>query len=744
MPQGARGGGRGDAGQVAQLQAKLTAMEKRLDDLHSGRAGRGSATGGDGAAEARRGTRQRGGREVPSRPGDWRCSHCNAFPCFARARRCFSCGESRGAAGGMARQRDRSEYLGPVGANGARPMLGGRARPQAARGDHGSGASGGGSPTVRVPGASIAAKAEAERRRNLSGREVGERPAPRDGGDAFQPVRKGAPLRAGMGTSAAAAAGDPHHNPSSAASNATAGSTIVRNSWAALSEEVEDDDDDEEDQMDVDGLRPTHPQANGDADDNDDHGGDECGDGEEVVDEGVAQGDADADETELRRVWQGHVHACRLMERNARDFPARLLAEARALRDSAERQWRAAKQPQPLHKRLRWAEAALREAEGKERAHEQELQEHLSAAAQRTREIEGRIAVDKARTARRRAALQALRFEAAPRALPASERAARMAVAGITSDVGPQLAAIIERLAAPPGEDTEAIRQELQLVAVSVSRVEGVLREGAEADARNGRTAHFDIGESSTDGISGEGGGRAPAEGDGGRESEGNCGRAAAPTTTRWAKQNGQSVWRKDMATCSAAAAEEARKLLQGQNVDPPLIGSITPTGANADPELAAATTNDLAEADRRARLAAQRQTLEVQQRQQETRNEQQRQQDDLQLQQRMQHQQEELQRHQAAMQQAAQARAAEETRQRELLLASMSPQELARAAELHAQQAAIGAQVFGTESASQLADMVQRAERQRTERAEVERLMDTSQEEFLAQQNGNGGACPW
>ncbi len=722
MPQGARGGA--DGSQVAQLEAKLAAMERRIDNLRGGRMVGGAEAFGGGGAGARRGARQHGGsKEVQSRPGDWRCSQCSAFPCFARARRCFACGEPRGAGANLSRPHGRTEHLGPVGADGSRPLLGGRSRPQAASGNSKDCVNGTRCPSVRVPGASIAAKAEAERRRG----QAGERPAAFDSVDSFQPVRRGTVPKTSMATAA-----------SGGGELATAPKvTVVRNSWAALSEE-----EDEEDCMETDGPGHATLRADGDDDGTGDHDGVDDGADAEDADGDNAQGDVN--EGELRKIWQGHVRACKLMEKNAQDFPAKLLDGARALRDAAERQWRAAKQPQPLHKRLRWAEAALREAESKERAHRVELREHLAAADLRTREIEGRIAVDAARTARKRAALDALRHEASPHPLPTSERAARIAVNGIATDVGPHLAAIIERLASPLGDDAEAIRQQLQLVAVSVSKVEGVLREGTETEAHGGGTAHFNIGDPTAGGTTGGGEDGRPCDGDEGDGRNDNFGRSDTQYPTRWAKQAGHSVWRKHGVASSCDAAEDARKLLRERGVGADNVGSATVAGDSSGLAMAAATTNDLAEADRRNRIEAQRQVMEVQRRQQEPRDEEQQRQDELLRQQRLQTQQDEMRKHQAAMQQAARARAEEEAAQRQALIASMSPQELARAAELHAQQAAIGTQIFGTQSASQLAGMVQQAERQRAEQADVEHLMGTSQEEYLAQQNGDSGACPW
>ncbi len=467
---------------------------------------------------------------------------------------------------------------------------------------------------------------------------------------------------------------------------------------------------------------------------------------EDDEDEGDEGNEQEAiDEGELRRAWQGHCHACRVMERSAHDFPPRLLEEARALRDAAERQWRAAKQPQPLHKRLRWAENALREAEAKEGAQRQELQRHLAEAEQRKREIEGRIAIGAARTARKRAALDALRLEAAPRTcLQASERAARMAVSGIASDVAPPLAAVIERLATPLGDDAEAVRQELQLVAVSLSRVEGVLRDGTEASEGSGQPARFDISDAAAGGSAGGGGGGGPRGDGGAREDDGMLKRSDTSSSTRWARHAEHGVWRRSGAIPSANAVEEARRMVQEHAAGAPAVGPGSAATNPAAPTLRGSDTNDLAEAARRDEQAAEQQIRAAHQLMQATKGELHLHHEEIQRQQRLQDQQDELRKHQAAMQQAAQQRAAEEARQREALIASMSPQELARAMELHAQQTAIGAQVFGTQTASQLADMVQQAEVQRAEQAEVQRIMESSQEELLAMQSGSNGACPW
>ncbi len=110
--------------------------------------------------------------------------------------------------------------------------------------------------------------------------------------------------------------------------------------------------------------------------------------------------------------------------------------------------------------------------------------------------------------------------------------------------------------------------------------------------------------------------------------------------------------------------------------------------------------------------------------------------------QQRRQRQLEELQRHQQAIEQATAAAEAEEKRKRDELVANMSLAELARAAEVHAQLAAVGAHTFGTAAASHVAGLVHQGEVQRVadaaiergeriEQAEADLLMEMSPEEL-------------
>ncbi len=525
----------------------------------------------------------------------------------------------------------------------------------------------------------------------------------------------------------------------------------TRNSWAALAEE--DDEGDAAGDL-------------GDSDALEDNGGDWCDEeeGDDRADDAVPAGGQGPTEEDLKQEWVASCHSCRLLERDART-PNRLVAEARAQRDEAEKRWRAAKTPHPLYKRMRWAESDLNEAMAKEEAHRRELQAHLESSARRTAQLQQRQAADEARVARKREALAALLRESAgtPRPLPAAERAASIAAKRISTDVAPSLAAAIERLGAPlgGGDDVEGVRQELQTVAVSLARLEEVLRDGNAASAAEAMAAtaqHYNIGDhhggTSTQGASSSDGAGKPA---------------AATGNTRWTRSSANGPWRRNdddddglaaaapgSAAAAAAAARVAlRRRLDGGHDSGMATAAATAGGAGAgssggaqaavDPQLPlpAAATNDLAEAERRAHQAAQHQLAESQRCQQRQLDEQQRQRDDAERQRREQLQNDEMRRHQQAVQQAAERQAAEEARQRSELLASMSPEELARAAELHAVQQAIGAQVFGTASATQAVGMAQLHEAQRAARdaeaqQEADRLMGLSPQELAAEQGAS------
>ncbi len=724
MPGGRNGGG-GGGGFGNDLQTRFEKLERIVLGLQGGgataagggggRAG-GGGHGGNGAqqrggAAGGRGAGSGGGSGGKGRPGDWTCPSCGAHPCFGRTSVCFRCkaprpSADRGAeAGGVARSTPSAAYLGPVGANGARPLLG----------RWGMGAAAASSPSFRVPGASTAAKAEAAKRQKqapLQPAAAGGDGGIDDDGSRRMPRREAPPPRAVAG--AAACQGLP----------------VVRapiptsNSWAELSEEPEElDEASVMDMVDVGG---------GDGDDVHDGGrGEDAGNGaaEEVLAEGGGGGSTtDGPSAEdLKRVWLANCSSCRILERDGATQPG-LLAAARAQRDAAEEAWRQAKPPQPLHKRLRWAEAELRDAETKEARRRRELDAHLAEAARRTEEIKSRLAVDVARTRRKKEALDALLHgECDWRPGQAgAEQAARVAVTGI-QEVAPTLAAIIENM-----DDASAeVRQELQLVSAALGNVESLLQKAADGDAARRQQQRqrqqqqqqqrqppgptcYDISDGTTrqDGAQGVGGGGLR---DGGTNEDDGAISPPVPGTAgpqRWTRADGHGQWRRQHVS-AAQAVEAARRLLQqqGATTATPLAacGNGQDGGTSAAPTLAAssACTNDLAEAERRAREESERQMQQALQQQQRQQTQEQRQFDELQRQQREQRQAEEQRRHETAMQQAAEARAAEEAKQREEAFARLSPEERERAQALHAQHQLVGAQAFGTQEASLLAGLV-------------------------------------
>ncbi len=737
---GAGGGNRGgaggdrDLGRVLEALRQQNAQQQRLLQALEGGGGGGrgaqaqrqrgasatsSSDNGSGAANAnggwRRGGGKGGGGSTRARPGDWTCPACGAYPCFAATSRCFKCrAPRRDRPGGAAAARENQEggggggtgklsggvgpstYLGPVGAGGSRPLLGGRA--------NGSGKVDN-PPSFRVPGASSAARAEemrAQRAPVITAEARGDAGDGNNGGDKeFQVVQKG------RGAKPAAMQGN---NPAPTLSTSK--------SWAALAEEEDDDDCDIDD--DGGGCDGAH--------------GDDDAEWSNLPGQGAADNQVadEVSEGQLKNLWISHCTAVKTLERDKSVLPE-VLASVRQQRDAAERRWKAAKTPHPLHKRLRWAENDLRAAVDKEDVRRRELALHLEQTAARTREIEERLAIDIARTQRKRDALATIQREASLGSCEGAERAARVAVAGIASDIGPSLAAIIERL----GDGDEAIRQDLQIISTSLGRVEGVLRDAAEAQLAARGPERFNIGggDGKDDGDSREDDGghgdMGDGSGDGGRRVQARTDSiASAP---RWTQPAANAPWRR--LPSSHDAVEQARRLLQGDTSSGTGIDTTTATSAE---------TNDLAVAERRRQCEAQSQFAAALDRRQALQDDPaQAQQEEQMRKQREQAQRDELLRHQNAAAKAAADAAAEDVRQKEALWASLSPAEREAAIKVRSQQAAVGAHVFGTQEASQLAGLVHQShvhERACADAdaaaADVDFLMQMSPEEFARWDN--------
>ncbi len=86
------------------------------------------------------------------------------------------------------------------------------------------------------------------------------------------------------------------------------------------------------------------------------------GDEEEDGCEADVDGAWETDPRQLRAAYEEHAKAARELERKGNYGPA--LATLQLARDEAERRWREAKPPAPLSKRLEWADAKLRRAQG--------------------------------------------------------------------------------------------------------------------------------------------------------------------------------------------------------------------------------------------------------------------------------------------------------------------------------------------------------------------------------------------
>ncbi len=706
------------------------------------------------------------------RPGDWTCLQCGARPCFARTAQCFRCNAPRNGAiamgaaraeragepgGSFRRAASQEAHCGPVGAGGSRPLLGRRGEAGGRDGRAGLANQSVKGPLTRAPSVNVPKADDVADggMRASQGLQAGSSTSPHADAEGFQEVR----LRGGARSWAEVAAAVP----------TARGSTPVetRNAWDALDDaDAMDIASDGPEQAVHDKSEAEHDARAGRADHAD---GDEADDGDGRADACPGEGGDDGDVDQLRRMWNIQCAAVRRLERDSQGFPAAILEAAKAQRDAAEQRWRAARRPHPWHKRLRWAENDLREAEAKERLHQEELAAHLEQSARRTRELQDRVEVDAARTARKRQLVAALQREGAVHLSQSTERAARIAVEGLGGDISHALGAIIRKL----GDGDEAVRRELQQVASSIGYVQELLRDAAEQDLASRRPACFNIADDDAGGTEAGGSGASNGGGRGGggdsAADESAAGPPGATKCTRWTKPAENGPWRKDSEVTSVAAVEEARRRVRARTENDCHEGVAAARdigaggsgnggpgtnldGACGDPSC----TNDLAEAARREQRAAHLQVQQVHQRQQLLADARQQQEDEAQRQLRAQNQQEEMRRHQAAFEQAAAARAAEEDRRRAELLASLTPEELARATELHARNAAVGAQVFGSAAASHAAGLVQQshdlalAQRQQqaqqlqgshasdpnadpADREEIDRLMAMSVEDFAA-----------
>ncbi len=211
---------------------------------------------------------------------------------------------------------------------------------------------------------------------------------------------------------------------------------------------------------------------------------DEAGD---YDDDGCAEDQADVSEGALRRAWEEAKAACRRLERTD-GIPHAVIEAARRHRDDSEASWRSAKRPHPLHKRLRWAQRDLDAALAKQRENQVDMERALDEMAQRRKFLEERAEADRLRTERRRQALLALQGDGVAPPTSACEDAAKAAVLGIQSELGPTLCGIADRL-----ECGSPAWLELQTAMSALQQVQGLLQGAcAEVDAERTTTTTSD------------------------------------------------------------------------------------------------------------------------------------------------------------------------------------------------------------------------------------------------------------
>ncbi len=444
-------------------------------DARNGRAatarGRGGGGGGPAArtnaAQRPRSLAADGGRQLGT--ADWICERCGFTPNFARRRFCFDCGEARPGAAAHGSASRPTSRMGPIGDGGRRPLLAwGNGGKETGRQEVD------GPPSRRTPGASVAAIVEEAKRgaarRGAAAASVGggashqavsqpARPKPTVDSDGFVAIGKGG----GKPTAAMAASAPTTGGPAE-----PGGST--------------------------DDVRPTPPARTDARDDEEDDGGQPQEDWDLDEDDAPPQGP-----DELRRRWMQEVALAKKLARQGLPDGHPALIAANAARDAAEAAWRQAKPPAPVATRLRWAQAkltrALEVAEATRAAITKAEKDHEQLMAQ----LHDRRCDDNARVRKRQLAVEELQREIggsghAERSTGGSAAAALEACGGLCDAVGPELAALAERL--PGGsEEQQAVNRVLATLAASQRRAEEA------AGLHDAQPQSYDIGDTDEAGL---------------------------------------------------------------------------------------------------------------------------------------------------------------------------------------------------------------------------------------------------
>ncbi len=440
------GGGRGGGGREG---------SRGRDASRRGASGAGAAAGGGGGGGSGRGG-SRGASAAsarPPQPGDWTC-RCGFQPNFARRRTCYSCGKPRPAVGGQAKG-GAGSLSGPIGADGLRPLLGGRGGTPA-----GGTAVAQRPPSFRVPGVSVAARAQA----------------------ATAATATPAPAAASRDTVAAAADG-------------LGEATGVRTRRGV--------------EVDEDGFQTVQRRwrpngaAAADGAGGGGGGGESCtgtfvahgdGAGADAAEAEVVEDEAAPDPSDLRRAWQTEIALVKGLARQGLQPEHPAMRAAVQARDEAEDRWRAAKDPTPISLRLSRAQAKVDAAVNRQAEARAALLDLEKEFADRKKELVAKLEEARDRVRERRQQLEAVQVEAgadAPQRRPDNGGAIRQVHGALANEVAPTIAALVEHLDTG-SQAWSALNGVLSTLATSQQLLQGAIGPAQTAQS-------FDIGDCNDD-----------------------------------------------------------------------------------------------------------------------------------------------------------------------------------------------------------------------------------------------------
>ncbi len=422
MPQRRAGGGDRDASFRDRLFAFLDAERRGDEGGDRGRAGRGGSRGRDPPARGASGRSTAAEARQP-RQGDWRCG-CGFFPNFAHRRACFSCGKQRSNPADGAATRGSGSLLGPVGAGGLRPQLSwGTTRAAATAGKDVA-------PSFRVPGASLAARANAAQ-------PAGQRRAPALAAAASKCSADGRAAEKGSATTVAGAA-DTDDDGFQTVLPRGRSRKRAADGGGDVGGATDVDDADDVDAMGEDGGGTSRGAA---------------ADGAEGAD---GEGDGDLDDAptpaQLRRRWQEEIAVVKRLGQQGlpSDHPA--FEAACQARDSAERAWREAKDPPPLSVRLGRAQSKLDRAIALQADTGTAIQKLEAEYKAQLAILEQKMEEDRDRVRLRRQQLEEVQAEAGAgvggggSAHRAGADAARRVHSAMCNEMAPAVAALVEQV----------------------------------------------------------------------------------------------------------------------------------------------------------------------------------------------------------------------------------------------------------------------------------------------------------